>query len=976
MMSNLTLQHWSLAAERLQLLLVDVTIKSVIIIAIAGLLALALSRASASWRHLIWLLALVGTLCLPVLTALVPSREIHSMAGSVRVEHKPSPVPPHAAYVPNARPAPADTATVNGQPAAATVTKSVAESPAAIAADSRANLIIATGMMVKQYSNFSIGLFAAVVSAFWLLGVVILLGRMALALLRLRALRCSLAPLAEGNIAALAAEIAREIGLRRRVRLFLAEEGTSVAAPLTWGFHRPLLILPSDAAEWPAERLRAALLHEIAHIQRGDWQAQMLASVACSVYWFNPFIWLAAHRMRSECERAADDYALTHGLRASDYATHLLEIAQAAQSRRQPPRQAVAMVRRASIEARLRAILSRHQNRQPLPRRWRDGALIATALLLVVGSTARFSAKTAGSLWVNTPVPIFTGADRYAHIARPGQNSVTLPNGATVKLVGIADTQAAGPTQWWAPDGSPVTEPLPKNTLVFLKLPSGVQGRAFAIETVYDRTVQPKSIWAAAPQFSWDYIRSSENASVYSDKPSFTDEFEPDEHIKFLGRDQESEARHGSQTSQLTITALASRASRKTVILRYAVAAGPWTQSVTCLKRPGKTYVKTPSGDVIFTVIPNPHHLPAAQAAKRNAIVMVSDHFRTPSPEATSNSLQVALRAAQNYDRTILALDRSGRAVTVLRGDMISDPDRVPDAAQRNYSLIKTSQECAIPNSVLKRVASFRLLARPYQWAEFRDVPLQPLTAAPVGPASATQTIPGGGTIELAGISYNPSAHQPWWDANGTRLAHPPAKMPEGTISTGKEQHQVREFIFNAHGIGADASFKVAADGSLGSISSVGGFLAHASAKDSTSIGIVAALPASARACTVRVGVANQPWKVVETDDRSVIRSGKTSSSSSTEGSFTTIFSPPSTLSGKLAFTVSDTVNDQATRIVAIDRHGRIVAPDTISEASTDQTTQRTIAFPTLKLDDIKSLQLQARPYHWVEFREVPLQPK
>ena len=52
-------------------LLLSVTIKSLFVLALAGLTALALRRASAAARHLVWRLALLGLLLLPILS-LVP----------------------------------------------------------------------------------------------------------------------------------------------------------------------------------------------------------------------------------------------------------------------------------------------------------------------------------------------------------------------------------------------------------------------------------------------------------------------------------------------------------------------------------------------------------------------------------------------------------------------------------------------------------------------------------------------------------------------------------------------------------------------------------------------------------------------------------------------------------------------------------------------------------------------------------------
>src|SRR4051812_25863577 len=54
------------------LLLVDSTVKVTAILVLAAALALILRRDSAATRHLVWLLAIIATLAVPVLSALLP----------------------------------------------------------------------------------------------------------------------------------------------------------------------------------------------------------------------------------------------------------------------------------------------------------------------------------------------------------------------------------------------------------------------------------------------------------------------------------------------------------------------------------------------------------------------------------------------------------------------------------------------------------------------------------------------------------------------------------------------------------------------------------------------------------------------------------------------------------------------------------------------------------------------------------------
>ncbi len=133
--------------------------------------------------------------------------------------------------------------------------------------------------------------------------------------------------------------------------------------PMVWGLRRICLMLPADASAWPAQRRRVVLLHELAHVSRRDSLAQFVTSLACAFYWFNPLVWIAAGRMAIEREQACDDLVLSMGIRACDYADHLLAVAALAVNRLVTP-SATAMARPSTLECRLRAILDATRNRR------------------------------------------------------------------------------------------------------------------------------------------------------------------------------------------------------------------------------------------------------------------------------------------------------------------------------------------------------------------------------------------------------------------------------------------------------------------------------------------------------------------------------------------------------------------------------------------------------------------------------------
>jgi len=656
-------------------LLLTLLLKSLLLFAISGLLLFALRRSSAAARSLVCLLTLGALLALPLFSLMLPGWHLPVLSA------EPTPI----------RPSPA-----------LPVREGKESSPLAAAANSSAGAAASPIQLSPTAAPHSKSSLTGRTPAkqgggFFLLGLLLASVRPLLGLWGIRRLSRTCLDIADPQTLALTADCARLLGLKTPPRLCVA----AVPVPMTWGWRRPVIALPAASTDWPEDRLRSVLLHEMAHIKRRDWPAHRLADFACALYWFHPLVWLTARRLRSETELACDDLVLASGIPAPDYARHLLEIASALP--RVPGRSnaAIAMAQTSKIESRLTMILDKTRPRRPVARRVLVFALLPASAALITLAVLRPDAKA-------QTAPLSLSADADNPI-------LSLPNGTTVRMVGITDTQRLAP--WWSPNGLPVAGILPKNALVYPNLPAGVQGRAFAIAEAYTLAFQPYAVWKAAPRGAEEYQQVQ--PGVYARRPGETWQFEPDDHKYHLNHFQPERPQGQAQVTQVNVVSHALDAQQQHCRVRYAVAAGPWTQSVKCPKTAGKTTVQTAFGPVIFTLFTNPHRLPAAQAAQGNAVFMVTDRFHYPSRLKSDNPLQATLRDGDNCERVVYALDIEGRIVTQLGGTMHPGTD-----ASGNF---KYEQLIPIPNLVLKNIATFQLVARPYQWAEFKDVALQPV---------------------------------------------------------------------------------------------------------------------------------------------------------------------------------------------------------------------------------------------------------
>jgi bla regulator protein BlaR1 len=76
--------------------------------------------------------------------------------------------------------------------------------------------------------------------------------------------------------------------------------------PAVIGFFRPCIVLPRPLLERPGREIEHVLLHELAHIRRGDPIASFVCLVAQIVFWFHPAVWCACRRLTTLREMACD----------------------------------------------------------------------------------------------------------------------------------------------------------------------------------------------------------------------------------------------------------------------------------------------------------------------------------------------------------------------------------------------------------------------------------------------------------------------------------------------------------------------------------------------------------------------------------------------------------------------------------------------------------------------------------------------
>lgn len=337
--------------------LFNTTIKGCVIFAIAGVLAYHFRRKSAAVRCFIWGMAIVGCLTISLFSLILPKWELGILPKIAVSSEK------HQSGKFNQSPVPI----LNAQRQLTGLTASTTDSP------SSSQPIVETSINAFadtiQWTNW-IGFLWAGISVFFFTRLLFGIGAV-----------CHLSIRARNFNRTIKQQHAYR-GIRFTVRL-----SDKIKIPMVWGIFRPVILLPTDAENWETERLRAVLLHETAHIKRGDWLMQTIAHLVCAVYWFNPLLWFAARQMRMEAEQACDDQVLNTGYQSTDYAQHLLGIVRNVKLDGSTSRVAVNMAHSSKIEGRLRTILTENLNRHPV-----TNAVVGIGIIILVCSVVPIGA--------------------------------------------------------------------------------------------------------------------------------------------------------------------------------------------------------------------------------------------------------------------------------------------------------------------------------------------------------------------------------------------------------------------------------------------------------------------------------------------------------------------------------------------------------------------------------------------------------
>jgi beta-lactamase regulating signal transducer with metallopeptidase domain len=376
-------------------------LRTTIVLTLALLAAAAARRRPAALRHFLLSSALVGLLLLPLLSLapvgwrspllpgwMAPAAE----RGSVSVPDADS----TTARLSRSAERPDGAGTDPGSPAVRTIPLPAGSWVSETRPNRSGDMLLAAGRApispgatVRTTGAAKAGAARSVdllVSLLWSAGLAILVLRLAIGLAGAVRLTSEGTPLGGPAWRILLERFLALVPLRRKIRL---RSHPLVLVPLTWGWRRPVVLLPSGADSWTEEERSSALFHELSHVKRADFLVMLLVRTSLALFWWNPLCWIVYRELLKEQELACDELVLRAGIRPSSYAASLLAFRRSAGFRWNPSAALLGMLGRSSFQERLAAILK--QKLISMEVKMRTKIMLALALVLAVAlvGTAR-----------------------------------------------------------------------------------------------------------------------------------------------------------------------------------------------------------------------------------------------------------------------------------------------------------------------------------------------------------------------------------------------------------------------------------------------------------------------------------------------------------------------------------------------------------------------------------------------------------
>ncbi|MDX8291279.1 BlaR1 family beta-lactam sensor/signal transducer [Metabacillus indicus] len=142
------------------------------------------------------------------------------------------------------------------------------------------------------------------VAGLWVSGVLIVAFTMVRGLIELSRIKKDSSAFANHEVLELFEKCKKRLQIKKSIKIVRSNR---VQSPMIFGLFHPFIVLPSQHEHWLSlKNYEYIFLHELSHYKNKDLLTNYVILFYQIIYWFNPLIWLAFRKMRSDREIACD----------------------------------------------------------------------------------------------------------------------------------------------------------------------------------------------------------------------------------------------------------------------------------------------------------------------------------------------------------------------------------------------------------------------------------------------------------------------------------------------------------------------------------------------------------------------------------------------------------------------------------------------------------------------------------------------
>ena len=761
----------------------------------------------------------------------------------------------------------------------------------------------------------------------------------------------------DGKMLELLEQCRRQIEITSRIDLRLSPNATS---PSVCGLFRPVILMPNSLSTQLSRRqLQAVLLHELAHIKHADLWVSFVQTILQIAYFYNPLLWLANITIRRVREQAVDEMVLVAmGAHAEDYPNTLLNVSRLTFRRPALSLRLIGVVEsKKALAQRIKHIVTR-----PFPKTAKLGLLSAITIIITAAILLPMAAAKEGRVnfqEIEDSKEVLVEELKVGEVLKEMRQAYQAAQKET-KHIHIMARQRVD--EWDETKQQWIEQPVQIDTWSWHEREGKERFRV---------------------DFDPEILKWDDGPLPYCET-RYLVLFDGKEYIKVDEVENPDTNLYRAQVSgrKKKLSGLGEDKDRPKGVADSALRAA---------SRSGTDFLPDKERGPFPAFLGDAHFLASlvrrqsdwvARKIKSQDKVLVELRKHWKVPDGSNEFEEVIwLEPERGYSVASWTLSKRGKIYSALKvnawkklSDSLWFPSDICQSRTTKEPRIryKAEQVGFYDEADAEAIYGMTDLDMKARYVKLPHGPKEPgikegkerHKVEEKEEKSFTATLTNGVTVELVGICKHPSEGKQWWQPDGSILETPPYASIGARVYDG----QPRELAIRLANIPDE---KISYRWFLIPSRSTGGG-SHPKDQNGKHIedlwAIAAGMDKSAATATVRFGVSAGKWQTKATFN------AKGNLHMAQEG-HEFHFAKPYVEDNHTYVTVSDNMLDFPHRLIALDKGGIIHESVDTGSGTTGEIRQSTFGFKNLPLKNLQEFQFQTRPYEWVTFKNVALQP-